>query len=133
VRDAIADYVTDAEAMLAVIGAPTRVGHSLGGVVAGVLAQSDSALVHAALMLDPAWYFGVPEEFAGTVYPQPTRLIRCDSTLGAAFPDNHAERIHGVKRCTDIVHYAGSDHFPQRTFAFAKRFRGDLERFLPDE
>ncbi len=212
-RYAIADYVSDAEAILAAIGAPTRVvGHSLGGVVAGALAQSDRALVHSALMLDPAWFFGIPEEFARTVYPRrfelligliaqlheaqaplddwvaavantphpsggvfadhmgyrqilshasalqrqdpacwripvqesfaaldtsvpfrrPTRLIRCDSTLGAAFLDEHAERIRGVNPLLDIIHYEGSDHFPQRTYAFAERFRFDLGQFLTD-
>jgi len=212
-RYAIADYVSDAESILSAIGAPTRVvGHSLGGVVAGALAQSDSALVHSALMLDPAWFFGIPAEFARTVYPRrfalliamitqlheaqapldawtaavgntphpaggvfadhmghrqilshasalqrqdpacwrspvhesfaaldtsvpfrrPTRLIRCDTTLGAAFIDDHAELIRTVNPSLEIIHYAGSDHFPQRTYAFAKRFRGDLERFLRD-
>jgi len=210
-RYAIADYVTDAQAILAAIGTPTRVvGHSLGGVVAGALAQSDSALVQSVLMVDPAWYFGIPEEFARTVYPQrfallvalitklreaqaplttwaaavantphplggvfadhmafrqilshasalqrqdldcwrvppqqtfslldttrpfrrPTRLIRCDSTLGAAFLDDHVDRIRAVNPTLDIVHYVGSDHFPQRTFAFADRFRRDLLEFL---
>jgi pimeloyl-ACP methyl ester carboxylesterase len=188
------------------------VGHSLGGVVAGALAQTDHALVHSALMLDPAWYFGIPAEFARTVYPRrfallvglmtrlreerapldawiaavaqtphpsggvfadhmghrqilshasalqrqdpacwarpmpevfasldttrpfrrPTRLIRCDATLGAAFVDEHATLIQAVNPSLDITHYVGSDHFPQRTYAFAERFRGDLERFLRD-
>ena len=210
---ALAGYISDAEATLAAIGAPTRVvGHSLGGVVAGALAQSDNALVHSVLMLDPAWYFGIPEEFARTVYPRrfallvglitqlreaqapleawtvavantphpsggvfadhmghrqilshasalqrqdpacwripvqesfaaldtslafrrPTRLIRCDTTLGAAFIDGHAERIRTVNPSIDIVHYVGSDHFPQRTYAFAERFREDLGQFLRD-
>lgn len=210
-RYAVADYVSDAEAVLAAIGSPTRVvGHSLGGVVAGALAQRDNALVHSALMVDPAWYFGIPEEFARTVYPKrfalligliaqlrdaraplpawiaavantphpsggifadhmsarqifshgsalhrqdpacwrlpmqetfsaldttvpfakPTRLIRCDSTLGAAFLDHHEALIRTVNPSLDVLHYVGSDHFPQRTFAFAERFRGDLEQFL---
>lgn len=212
-RYGIADYVSDATAVLAAIGAPTRiVGHSLGGVVAGALAQSDSALVHSVLMLDPAWYFGNPEEFERTVYPRrfalliglitqlhvaqapldawyaamantphpsggvfadhmghrqilshasalqrqdpacwgipvqeifagldtsqpfrrPTQLIRCDATLGAAFVDEHAVLIQAVNPSLDITHYVGSDHFPQRTYAFAKRFRQDLEMFLRD-
>ena len=210
-RYGIADYLSDAEATLRAIGAPTRVvGHSLGGVVAGALAQSDSALVHSVLMLDPAWYFGNPEEFHRTVYPRrfalliglitqlraaqapldawyaaiantphpvggvfadhmghrqilshasalqrqdpacwgipvlemfasldtaqpfrrPTRLIRCDATLGAAFVDEHADLILSVNPTLEITHYVGSDHFPQRTYAFAKRFRHDLELFL---
>ena len=209
----IADYLTDAEAILRAIGAPTRVvGHSLGGVVAGALAQSDNALVHSVLMLDPAWYFGNPDEFHRTVYPRrfalliglitqlhaaqapldawyaavantphpsggvfadhmghrqilshasalqrqdpacwgspvqemfagldttqpfrrPTRLIRCDATLGAAFVDEHADLILSVNPTLEITHYVGSDHFPQRTYAFAERFRRDLTSFLRD-
>ena len=48
-RYGIADYVSDATAILTAIGGPTRiVGHSLGGVVAGALAQSESgSLGHA--------------------------------------------------------------------------------------
>ncbi len=209
----IADYVSDAEATLAAIGVPTRVvGHSLGGVVAGALAQREHPLVHSVLMLDPAWYFGDPEEFHRTVYPQrfalliglitrlreakapldawyaavantphpaggifadhmahrqilshasalqrqdpacwalpmrdvfasldttqpfvrPTRLIRCDTALGAAFVDEHAALIHAVNPSLDMTHYVGSDHFPQRTYAFADRFRRDLGAFLRD-
>jgi pimeloyl-ACP methyl ester carboxylesterase len=42
-RYGIADYVSDAEATLRAIGAPTRVvGHSLGGVVAGALGPDGS-------------------------------------------------------------------------------------------
>ena len=210
-RYAIADYVSDAAAVLDAIGAPTRViGHSLGGVVVGALAQTDNALVHSALMVDPAWYFGIREEFLKTVYPKrfalltgiveqlhgaraplaewvatvgntphvfggvfadhmsyrqivshasalqrqdpacwhiplyesfatldttqpfrrPTRVIRCDSTLGAAFLDQHADNIRAVNPSLDVLHYIGSDHFPQRTRAFASRFREDLNAFL---
>jgi pimeloyl-ACP methyl ester carboxylesterase len=212
-RYGIADYVSDATAILTAIGAPTRiVGHSLGGVVAGALAQRDDALVHSVLMLDPAWYFGIPEEFHRTVYPRrfalliglitqlraaqaplddwyaaiantphpsggvfadhmghrqilshasalqrqdpacwglpvqemfasidttqpfrrPTRLIRCDASLGAAFVDEHADVILAVNPTLEITHYVGSDHFPQRTYAFAERFRRDLTSFLRD-
>jgi pimeloyl-ACP methyl ester carboxylesterase len=212
-RYGIADYVSDATAILSAIGAPTRiVGHSLGGVVAGALAQRDDALVHSVLMLDPAWYFGIPEEFHRTVYPRrfalliglitqlraaqaplddwyaaiantphpsggvfadhmghrqilshasalqrqdpacwglpvqemfasidttqpfrrPTRLIRCDASLGAAFVDEHADLILAVNPTLEITHYVGSDHFPQRTYAFAERFRRDLTSFLRD-
>jgi pimeloyl-ACP methyl ester carboxylesterase len=212
-RYGIADYVSDATAILTAIGAPTRiVGHSLGGVVAGALAQRDDALVHSVLMLDPAWYFGIPEEFHRTVYPRrfalliglitqlraaqaplddwyaaiantphpsggvfadhmghrqilshasalqrqdpacwglpvqemfasidttqpfrrPTRLIRCDASLGAAFVDEHADLILAVNPTLEITHYVGSDHFPQRTYAFAERFRRDLTSFLRD-
>lgn len=210
-RYTIADYVSDAAAALAAIGMPTRVvGHSLGGVVAGALSQGAHPLVHAALLVDPAWYFGIDEEFARTVYPKrfallvelikqlraanapldawvsavgstphpfggvfadhmsfrqivshgsalqrqdlhcwrmtvhemfasldttqpfrcPTRIIQCDSTKGAAFHDHHVELIRVVNPSLEVLHYVGSDHFPQRTYAFEQRFRGDLNAFL---
>lgn len=67
----IADYVADATAALAFLDRPTRVvGHSLGGVVAGRLAQLAPPLVSRTLLVDPAWFFGVPAEFARTIYPQ---------------------------------------------------------------
>lgn len=67
----LADYVADAEAVLAHIAEPTLVvGHSLGGLVAGRLAQHGHPLVRRALLVDPAWFFGVPAEFARTIYPQ---------------------------------------------------------------
>ncbi len=210
-RYSIEDYVSDAAAVLDVIGVPTRVvGHSLGGVVSGVLAQRGHPLMHSALLVDPAWYFGIEAEFQRTVYPRrfalltglveklraeraplnawvdavahtphpaggvfadhmpyrqllshgsalhrwdvavlqrsmtevfasvdyaqpfqrPTHLIHCDDALGAAFHLRHAELLSAINPGLVVTHYAGSDHFPLRTTAFAPRFRRDLEGFL---
>ena len=75
-RYTIADHVSDVTAVLEAIGVPTRVvGHSLGGVIAGVLSQQAHPLVHSALLVDPAWYFGVTEEFERTVYPRRFALL----------------------------------------------------------
>jgi pimeloyl-ACP methyl ester carboxylesterase len=207
----IRHYAEDAAAALEFIGRPTYVvGHSLGGVVAGVLAQQPHPLLRAALLVDPAWYFGDPVEFARTVYPvrftaliaavdalraagaplsrwiemvgktphpaggtfaermsyrqivshasalqrqdrrcwsvpahdtfsgidmdapfrAPVTLIRADSRLGAAFLDDHEQRIRRGNPDLAVLHYEGSDHFPQRTHAFADRFGADLESFL---
>ncbi|MGY3529658.1 alpha/beta fold hydrolase [Bradyrhizobium sp. USDA 4452] len=67
----LADYVSDAETALAAIGRPAAiVGHSLGGCVAGVLAQSGNASVRAALLEDPPWYLGQPGEWEKSAFPK---------------------------------------------------------------
>jgi pimeloyl-ACP methyl ester carboxylesterase len=213
----IADYVSDAAAALAHIGEPTTViGHSLGGVAAGVLSVDAHPLLRAALLVDPAWFFGDPVEFQRTVYPKrfalltglierlraesaplstwveavaktphplggvfadhtprrqivshgsalhrqdfacwatpvseafggfdadrpfrrPTWVIHADSTLGAALLDHQAARLavtngaNGPDAAFSLRSYAGSDHFPHRTTAFAARFGTDLSHFL---
>jgi len=66
----LAGYVSDAEAALAAIGRPAiLVGHSLGGVVAGVLAQGPHPNVRAVLLEDPSWYMGLPGEWERTKFP----------------------------------------------------------------
>jgi pimeloyl-ACP methyl ester carboxylesterase len=66
-----ADYVSDAEAALAAIRRPTIiVGHSLGGCVAGVLAQGGHANVRAVFLEDPAWYLGEPNEWETSGFPE---------------------------------------------------------------
>ena len=66
----IADYIADAQAALAAIGRRTVVvGHSLGAVVAGALAQGPHPNVRAVLMEDPPWYFGERGEFERSIYP----------------------------------------------------------------
>lgn len=60
---AFGDYVDDARAALALIGRPAvLVGHSLGGVVAGVLAQDADAPVRGVFLEDPPWYLGESAE-----------------------------------------------------------------------
>ena len=57
------DYVADARAALSAIGRPAVVvGHSLGGLVAGVLAQDADPAVRAVFLEDPPWYFSEPSE-----------------------------------------------------------------------
>lgn len=206
----LADYVSDAEAALAFIGQPTLVvGHSLGGTVAGRLAQHGHALLRAALLVDPAWMFGVPEEFARTVYPgrfellqgtvarlkaerathaawveaigqslhpwggvfadhtparliaahasalerqdpacfatpvidsfggfdplapfaRPTTVIHADDRCGAAMLTDQAARVAAANPTSRVVHFDGSDHFPHRSYRFARRFESELHAF----
>ncbi|MGP8120068.1 MAG: alpha/beta fold hydrolase [Xanthobacteraceae bacterium] len=66
-----ADYTSDAETALAAIGRPAVVvGHSLGGCVAGMLAQGSNSNVRAVLLEDPPWYLGEPGEWGQSVYPK---------------------------------------------------------------
>ncbi|WP_342726963.1 alpha/beta hydrolase [Bradyrhizobium sp. B097] len=68
---ALADYVSDAETALAAIGRPAVIaGHSLGGCVAGVLAQSGHSSVRAAFLEDPPWYLGQPGEWEKSAFPK---------------------------------------------------------------
>ena len=76
-RYALVDFVADAEAALAWLGRPACVvGHSLGGTVAGALSVAGHPLVARALLVDPAWYFAEPAEFAQTVYPKRFAMLQ---------------------------------------------------------
>ncbi len=75
-RYELADYVSDAEAALAAVGQPAIVvGHSLGGCVAGVLAQTPRPMVRAVLLQDPPWYWGKAGEAARTPIPKLFAII----------------------------------------------------------
>lgn len=64
-------YVSDARTALAAIGRPALVvGHSLGGVVAGALAQQQGGSVRAVVLEDPPWYLGELQEFRRSVFRQ---------------------------------------------------------------
>lgn len=73
----LAGYVSDAEAALAAIGRPAIVvGHSLGGCVAGVLAQIPHPKVRAVFLEDPPWYLGQAGEWEKTPFPQLFAIMR---------------------------------------------------------
>jgi pimeloyl-ACP methyl ester carboxylesterase len=73
----IADYASDAEAVIDLIGRPTVVaGHSLGAVTAGVLAQRPHPLVRAVFLEDPPWYLGLEAEWDKGLYKQIFPLLR---------------------------------------------------------
>src|SRR5262245_18772325 len=67
----LSDYISDARAALAAIGKPAIVvGHSLGGCVAGVLAQDGDSNIRAVCLVDPPWYLGQPGEWQKSAFPQ---------------------------------------------------------------
>jgi pimeloyl-ACP methyl ester carboxylesterase len=70
------DYQSDAEIVLAAIERPAIVvGHSLGGLVAGSLAQSTHPKVRAVVLVDPPWYLGHRETWEQSVFPKLFALI----------------------------------------------------------
>ena len=70
------DYVSDAQAALSAIGRPAiLVGHSLGGCVAGILAQSGQLNVRAAFLEDPPWYLGDKKEWDRSLVSKTFPLI----------------------------------------------------------
>jgi pimeloyl-ACP methyl ester carboxylesterase len=66
-RYRLADYVDDADRLLQLIGEPAVViGHSLGAIVAAVLAQDRHPLVAAVFLEDPPLYVVEPHVFTGS-------------------------------------------------------------------
>jgi esterase len=71
------DYVSDADRLLGLIGEPAiLVGHSLGAVVAAVLAQDHHPLVAAVFLEDPPLYLVQPHRFAGSSFDRSFRVLR---------------------------------------------------------
>ena len=60
----LAGYVSDANAALGAIGRrAVVVGHSLGGCVAGMLAQQPHPLIAGVFLEDPPWFLGEPGQW----------------------------------------------------------------------
>ena len=74
-------YRSDAVVALAAIARPTLiVGHSLGGVVAGLAAQTGDPKVRAVYLEDPPWYMGEPSEWQRTDTAELFASIRARQT-----------------------------------------------------
>ncbi|WP_076866209.1 alpha/beta fold hydrolase [Bradyrhizobium mercantei] len=112
---ALADYTSDAETTLAAIGRPAViVGHSLGGCVAGVLAQRGDANVRAALLEDPPWYLGQPGEWEKSTFP---KLFSIVSARQAAWQQARAPLGTYLAFLADSptpMDGIGRDHFSSR-------------------
>lgn len=112
---ALADYVSDAETALAAIGRrAVIVGQSLGGCVAGVLAQSGDNNVRAALLEDPPWYLGQPGEWEKSVFP---KLFSIVSARQATWQQARAPLGTYLAFVTDAptpMGGIGRDHFTPR-------------------
>jgi pimeloyl-ACP methyl ester carboxylesterase len=70
------DYVSDADRLLRLIGEPAIVvGHSLGAIVAAVLAEDRHPLVAAVFLEDPPLYLVEPSLFAGSSFDRGFRVL----------------------------------------------------------
>lgn len=73
---ALADYKSDAQAVLERIARRTiLVGHSLGGCVAGLIAQEGHPLVRGVVLEDPPWFLGESAEWERTFFPRLFAII----------------------------------------------------------
>lgn len=111
----LADYVSDAETALSAIARPVAiVGHSLGGCVAGVLAQNGPANVRAVLLEDPPWYLGQPGEWEKSIFP---RLFSIVSARQAVWQRERAPLdtyLEFLSNSPTPMGGVGRDHFGSR-------------------
>ena len=123
----LADYVSDAKTVLAEIGRPTIiVGHSLGGCVAGVLAQSGDAKVRAVFLEDPPWYLGEPSEWEKSVFP---RLFSIVSAQQAEWQREKAPLAAYLAFVSNAIITDGRDwQRPYRPTAFQLSHVSSLQR-----
>ena len=111
----LADYVSDADAALAVIGRRTAIiGHSLGGCVAGVLAQEPHPLIAGAFLEDPPWFLGEPGQWEMSIISKLFPLIsKKQIELQAANAPLRAY-LDFVSNAPSPLGGVASDHFSRR-------------------
>jgi pimeloyl-ACP methyl ester carboxylesterase len=111
----LADYVSDAKTVLAEIGRPTIiVGHSLGGCVAGVLAQSGDASVRAVFLEDPPWYLGEPDQWEKSIFPKLFPIIIARQAVWQQERAPLAAYLAFVANAPSPMGGIGSDHIGPR-------------------
>jgi pimeloyl-ACP methyl ester carboxylesterase len=111
----LADYVSDAKTVLAEIGRPTIiVGHSLGGCVAGVLAQSGDANVRAVFLEDPPWYLGESGEWEKSVFPKLFSIVSARQAAWHREKAPLAAYLAFVSNAPSPMGGIGSDHIGPR-------------------
>jgi pimeloyl-ACP methyl ester carboxylesterase len=111
----LADYVSDAKTVLAEIGRPTIiVGHSLGGCVAGVLAQSGDANVRAVFLEDPPWYLGESSEWEKSVFPKLFAIVSAQQAAWQREKAPLAAYLAFVSNAPSPMGGIGSDHIGPR-------------------
>ena len=96
------DYVSDADRLLRLIGeAAIVVGHSLGAIVAAVLAQDHHPLVAAVFLEDPPLYLVAPDLFAGSSFDRSFRVL-----------GEHVARLQSEGAPIEVYHqlFAASPH-----------------------
>jgi pimeloyl-ACP methyl ester carboxylesterase len=111
----LAGYISDAETVLEAIGRPAIVvGHSLGGCVAGVLAQRGHANVRAVLLEDPPWYLGEPGEWEKSAFPRLFSIISTQQALWQREKAPLSTYLEFVSNAPSPMGGIASDHFGSR-------------------
>lgn len=133
-RYLIADYVTDAEAALEAIGRPAVVvGHSLGAVTAGALAQQPHPLVRAVLLEDPPWYLGEQAEWDRGLYKQIFPLLRAQQAEFQAAGAPLATWLVATSSAPSVKGGVAADHTEERHLlsSASARSRHDVAAWDP--
>lgn len=114
-RYLLADYLSDAEAVLAVIDRPAVVvGHSLGAVTAGALAQTPHPLVRAVFLEDPPWYLGLPVEWEKGIYRSVFPVLRAQQAELQAANAPLSRWLAAVATAPSALGGTAADHTPER-------------------
>lgn len=111
----LADYVSDAETALAAIGqSAIVVGHSLGGCVAGVLAQTRHPRVRAIFLEDPPWYLGETAEWERSPFPKLFSIVTARQATWQQEGAPLATYLTFVSNSPSPMGGIGSDHIGLR-------------------
>jgi pimeloyl-ACP methyl ester carboxylesterase len=109
------DFLSDAETVLAAIDRPAIViGHSLGGLVAGSLAQSAHSKVRAVFLVDPPWYLGDRDAWEQSQFPN---LFAVISARQAAWQGQNAplsEYVSFLANAPNPMGGVAKDHLSAR-------------------
>ena len=111
----VENYASDAIAALNVIAKPTIViGHSLGGIVASLLAQKAQAYVKAVLLEDPPTYLNEPAEWNKTVLSKAFPILRDQQRAMQADSASLQEFINFAANSLAVQGGVIADHQTQR-------------------
>ncbi len=114
-RYLIDGYVSDAAALLEVIGRPTVVaGHSLGAVVAGVLGQTPHPLVRAVFLEDPPWYLGEAAEWDKGLYKTIFPMLRAQQVQMQTSQASLADWVQAIASAPSPKGGTAADHVSAR-------------------
>jgi pimeloyl-ACP methyl ester carboxylesterase len=111
----LSGYVSDAEAALVSIGQPTMiVGHSLGGCVAGVLAQRGQRNIRGVFLEDPPWYLGEPGEWDRSALPRLFSIVSEQQATWQKVRSPLTTYLDFVSNSPSPMGGIASDHLSQR-------------------
>ncbi len=111
----LADYASDAGAVLATIGRPTIVvGHSLGGMTAAHLGHEGHPLVKAIFAEDPPLFLDDPAAFSTTLYPTMFAAMRDGARKLQADGASFETYLEVARTTPSPMGGIAADHLPER-------------------